>query len=458
MSNEFALPAAPARRRPWLAAALLAVVLSCESQAQVPAVEPLPSLAPMLERVSPAVVNISVSGRITGQNPLADDPILRDLFPVPRERDFMSAGSGVIVDAQAGHILTNHHVVANAQDITITLLDNRSMRARVVGTDEASDIAVLQVEADRLAEMGFGDSSGTRVGDFVVAIGNPFGFSHTVTSGIVSGLGRSGVNPSRDAYEDFIQTDASINPGNSGGALVNMRGELIGINSAIFSRSGGNIGIGFAIPVDMARDVMEQLVLHGEVSRGLLGVGIRSITPDVAQERGLPRTAGALILSVQPDSAAAEAGLMVDDVIVRIDGNAVRDSSSLRAVIGLRRPGERVRVGFLRDGREQSATAVLGTAATAAALSPEPAEAIDNVFAGAELTPFGSDFVQGLLVASVEPGSPAAAGGLRENDLIVLVNRERVRSVADARRIVEGARAIELTVERDGSTLLLRMR
>src|SRR5271168_130915 len=241
---------------------------------------PMPSLAPMVKRISPSVVNIATRGTIKeqpGRNPLLDDPFFRRFFDAPpdarpRERQFKSAGSGVIVDAKNGYIITNHHVVENATEITITLLDNRTFTAKVIGSDEGADVAVLQAKQPNLVAMSLGDSAKLEVGDYVVAIGNPFGLQHTVTAGIVSALGRSGINPEAGGYEDFIQTDASINPGNSGGALVNLRGELVGINSAILSRSGGNIGIGFAIPVNMVRNVMDQLIKYGQVKRGVLGV------------------------------------------------------------------------------------------------------------------------------------------------------------------------------------------
>ena len=272
----------------------------------------LPTLAPMIETISPAVVNIAVTSSVDGRTASPQDELLRRFFdfegpPGPREREVEGAGSGVIVDAANGYILTNHHVVANADKITVTLLENRSLTARVVGSDEGSDLAVLQVDAENLTSIPFGDSATLRVGDYVVAIGNPFGFSNTVTSGIVSALGRSGLNS--DAFEDFIQTDASINPGNSGGALVNLNGELVGINSAIISRTGGNVGIGFAIPVNMVRAIMEQLVATGTVRRGLLGVNINDVTPEIAATFGAARQLGSIGLGsdaeTRPRSAPA---------------------------------------------------------------------------------------------------------------------------------------------------------
>src|SRR5271168_2764711 len=302
---------------------------------------PMPSLAPMVKRVSPSVVNIATRGTIKeqpGRNPLLDDPFFRRFFDAPpnarpHERQFKSAGSGVIVDAKNGYIITNHHVVENATEITITLLDNRTFTAKVIGSDEGADVAVLQAKQPNLVAMSLGDSAKLEVGDYVVAIGNPFGLQHTVTAGIVSALGRTGINP--DGYEDFIQTDASINPGNSGGALVNLRGELVGINSAILSRSGGNIGIGFAIPVNMTKGVMDQLIKYGQVKRGVLGVNIYNVTPDVAKEFGLADASGALVAGVAPGSSAERAGVKTGDIIVSINGVPVKNSGELRNAIGM---------------------------------------------------------------------------------------------------------------------------
>ena len=415
----------------------------------------------MIEKVSAAVVNISVSGRVTEDNPLAQDEFFRRFFDfeLPDEREVEAAGSGVIVDAKQGYILTNHHVVENANKITVTLLDNRSLAARIVGSDKGSDIAVLKVDADGLASMPFGDSSRLRVGDYVVAIGNPFGFSHTVTSGIVSALGRSGIN--RDAYEDFIQTDASINPGNSGGALVNLNGELVGINSAIISRTGGNIGIGFAIPVNMVSSIMEQLITYGSVSRGLLGVQISDVSPEIAATYGLHDNSGALVMALTPGSAAERAGIQIDDVIVSINGVRPRDSGALRNTIGLLRPGEEVQVGIIRDGRERTMTAVLGelTAATQArGTEPEPETTLDPVFQGAELVDSDPADTPGVLVSRVDPGSPAAERGLRPGDIITMVNRVPVANLAEAMPLLEDARSIILRVQRGNRSQLILMR
>jgi Do/DeqQ family serine protease len=277
-----------------------------------------------------------------------------------RERPFQSAGSGVIVDAKAGYIVTNAHVVENASEITVTLLDGRDLAGEVVGSDERTDVAVVKVKGDSLTQIALGNSDRLEVGDYVVAIGNPFGLQHTVTQGIVSGLGRSGINP--DGYENFIQTDASINPGNSGGALVNLRGELVGINSAILSRSGGNIGIGFAIPVNMARSVMDQLIKYGSVKRGLLGVNIAPVTPDIAQALGLPAAGGALVTQVVKGSAADKAGIRAGDVITTVNGQPVKSNTELRNAIGLLRVGDKVEIGLLRDGQARKVTAMIADA------------------------------------------------------------------------------------------------
>ncbi|MCS6948224.1 MAG: Do family serine endopeptidase, partial [Steroidobacteraceae bacterium] len=334
----------------------------------------LPSLAPMVKRVAPAVVSIGVKGVVRGQgqnNPLFDDPFFRRFFDpegrMQREREFESAGSGVIVDARQGHIVTNAHVIENAREITVVLQDGRELRATVVGTDTRTDLAVLKVAAEGLSQIALGDSSRLEVGDFVVAIGNPFGLQHTVTSGIVSALGRTGVSPAQDNYEDFIQTDASINPGNSGGALVNLRGELVGINSAILSRSGGNIGIGFAIPSNMARSVVEQIVKFGSVRRGVLGVSTAAVTPDIAQALGLATASGALVSQVIAGSAADKAGIKVGDVITQLNGRPIKSHVELRNAIGLLRVGDRVDLELLRDGKALRLAATIGESATAAA-------------------------------------------------------------------------------------------
>jgi serine protease Do/serine protease DegQ len=299
-----------ARRLLTLALLLASPVTEAALPAEVDG-QPLPTLAPMLERVTPAVVNIATRGRVqVRENPLLSDPFFRRFFDLPtprRERRTQSLGSGVIIDAAEGYVVTNHHVIAKAQEISVTLRDGRALPATLVGADPEADIAVIQVTADDLGELPLADSDALRVGDFVVAIGNPFGLGQTVTSGIVSALGRSGLGI--EGYEDFIQTDASINPGNSGGALVNLRGELVGINTAILAPSGGNVGIGFAIPASMVRELVAQLVEHGEVRRGQLGIVLQDLTPQLAEAFGIANGGGAVVSQVLDGSPAERAGL-----------------------------------------------------------------------------------------------------------------------------------------------------
>jgi Do/DeqQ family serine protease len=421
---------------------------------------PMPSLAPIVKRVSPAVVNIATKGTIKEQpgqrNPLMDDPFFRRFFDAPpdsrpREHEFQSAGSGVIVDAKNGYIITNHHVVENASEITITLLDNRSFSAKVIGSDEGADIAVLQAKQPNLIAMALGDSTRLEVGDYVVAIGNPFGLQHTVTAGIVSALGRSGINP--DGYEDFIQTDASINPGNSGGALVNLRGELVGINSAILSRSGGNIGIGFAIPVNMVKGVMDQLIKFGQVKRGILGVQLYNVTPDIAKEFGVAESSGALVAGVAQGSAAEHAGVKTGDIITSINGVAKKDAGELRNTIGMLRVGDKVELGLLRDGKVRTVTAVI---AEKGDLETANAVEINKGLDGAELADAADG--GGVLVKAVQEGSPAAQNGLRANDLIAGVGRTPVTNTKAFKDAAKGASVLVLNVRRGSATLLLPIR
>jgi serine protease Do/serine protease DegQ len=440
---------------PGLTAALLfaaAPLASAQLPAQVGAA-PVPSLAPMVKRVSPAVVNIATKGTVQEQNPLLNDPFFRRFFDVPnapRQREFQSAGSGVIVDAKQGYIITNAHVIENATEITVTLLDNRSLKAKVVGKDEGSDVAVLKVEAANLTALPIADSDKTEVGDFVVAIGNPFGLGHTVTSGIVSALGRSGINP--EGYEDFIQTDASINPGNSGGALVTLDGQLVGINSAILSRTGGNIGIGFAIPSNMMKTVMAQLIKYGAVKRGVLGVNIQTLTPDIAESMGAANVQGALVSQVVEGSAAEKAGIKAGDIVTAINGKAVKDAQGLRNTIGLLSIGDRVDIALLRDGKPRRVTAVIGERDAAAEAA---ATGMHDGLEGADLVDAQGGGVQ---IRTVAEGSPAAQRGLRANDIIVGVGRTRVANLAEFQRATEGAAAFVLQIRRGNAVLVIPIR
>ncbi len=437
-------------------AALLLCALAPLADAQLPAQAgetPVPSLAPMLKRVTPAVVNIATRGTVQEQNPLLNDPFFRRFFDMPnqpRQREFQSAGSGVIVDAKNGYIITNAHVIENATEITVQLLDNRSLSAKVVGKDTGSDIAVVQVQAAGLTQIPVADSDRAEVGDFVVAIGNPFGLGHTVTSGIVSALGRSGINP--EGYEDFIQTDASINPGNSGGALVNLNGELVGINSAILSRTGGNIGIGFAIPSNMMKVVMNQLVKYGGVKRGVLGVNIQTLSPDIAKSMELPDgTQGALVSQVVDGSAAEKAGIVAGDVITAVNGRAVKDAAGLRNSIGLLSIGEKVDLTLLRDGKSRRVTAVVSE-------RDEAAEAKAGSHPGLEGAALVDAPGGGVLIRAVAEGSPAAQRGLRASDVILAVGRTRVQNLAEFQRATQGASAFVVQIRRGSATLVIPIR
>jgi serine protease Do/serine protease DegQ len=450
--------------------ALAACLVATPALAQLPAKvggQEVPSLAPLVREVSPAVVSIATRGTVAApNNPLMEDPFFRRFFGLPeqgpaprqRQRRVQSAGSGVIVDATKGYILTNHHVIESADEIEVVLLDNRSLKAKVVGSDPGTDVAVLQVEDTKnLAQLKFGDSGQVQVGDFVVAIGNPFGLQHTVTSGIVSALGRSGINP--DGYEDFIQTDASINPGNSGGALINLRGELIGINSAIFSNSGGNIGIGFAIPVNIAKTIMGQILQFGEVKRGLLGVSISDFNAESAKAFGVDgQTEGALVQEVVSGSAAEKAGVEVGDVIVAVDGNRVKSAADLRNTIGLKRSGDTVKVDVLRDGKRRQFTATLSEVNSTARAD---GESVHPGLAGAALTNHDSDEAfagPGVTVQSVDPNSPASRAGLRANDIIVSVNRVRVRNIRELQQVANQQSLLIMSIRRGNRNLLLQIR
>ena len=439
-------------RRAGGAAALL--LFASFAAAQPPTAK---SIAPLVDAVAPAVVNITVRGDGgRSSNPMCNHPFWGRMLPECRQ--FVGGGSGVIVDADEGLILTNAHVVANADEIQVTLRDERTLDATVVGADEPSDIAVIKIDAEDLIEARLADSDTARVGDFVFAIGNPFGLNHTVTSGIISGLGR--VTQDAEAYEDFIKTDASINPGNSGGALVNMDGRVVGINSAIYSPSGGNIGIGFAIPANMAKSIMEQLIDFGEVRRGLLGVNIAPFTPDLAEAYGLDDASGAIITEIMPESGADRAGLQAGDVIISINGKAVDDALELRNQIGLLREGEEIEVEYYRDGKRRTATAVLGARGGARLAS---AQDLHPGLAGAEFAEVGSDSADyggtaGIAVVAVAESSPAAARGLREGDLVVSVNRQRVRTIEEFRDAAGDGASLILGIRRGDSSVVLPIR
>jgi serine protease Do len=427
------------------------------------------TISDVAERVVPSVVNLSATRTVRGRqtpHPFFDDPFFREFFGprgrVPRDREQRSLGSGVIVSPD-GVILTNNHVVENAEEVQVTLHDGRELEARLVGADPRSDLAVLRLEGEisGLTPLPFGDSSALRLGEVVLAIGNPFGVGQTVTMGIVSATGRSNVRLLD--YEDFIQTDAAINPGNSGGALVNMRGELVGINTAILSRTGGYQGIGFAIPSEMAHPIMESLLADGKVVRGWLGVSIQDLDRELAAGLGLKVERGVLISDVTADSPAANAGLERGDVVLEANGERMQSTSRFRNLIAAAGPGTRVDLLILRDGKEMTVEAELGSLAE----SPEPQEeaaAGEGILEGLSVSALDTRtrarfeiperIDQGVVVTGVTPGSPAAAAGLREGDVLLEVNRQRVDSPASFERLAKQAkRSILLLVFRDGATV-----
>ena len=446
-----------------IAGCVLAVAAVHAATLPLPLRDGVPTLAPLLRDVTPAVVNISVATMVPQRhNPLFRDPFFRRFFDLPDDapaRRRQSAGSGVIVDADRGYVLSNHHVVARAESVMVTLKDNRRFEAEILGSDPGTDIALLRIEADGLASLPIGDSDALEVGDFVIAIGNPFGLGQTVTSGIVSALGRSGINV--EGYEDFIQTDASINPGNSGGALVNLHGELVGINTAIIGPSGGNVGIGFAVPVSIATAVLDQLARHGEMQRGRIGVMIQDLTPDLAEALGLDSDRGALVSRVESGSPAEAAGVQAGDVIVAVGVSKVESSRDLRNSIGLVRVGEEIEIEVERERRRLRLAVRVGDVqggALADAMEVPPA------LEGATLRdPEQGDpahgRIEGVIAAEVEPGSRAARNGIRSGDVIVAVNRRRVRNAEELESAFEQAgRVLALNIVRGNGQLFIVIR
>ena len=410
----------------------------------------VPSLAPMLEEVTPAVVNIATEGRVqVRQNPLFADPFFRRFFNVPdqpQERKTQSLGSGVIVDAGRGLVLTNNHVIANAVQVTVTLRDGRHLDAEIVGSDPGTDVAVIKVPAELLTDIGVANSDDLRVGDFVVAIGNPFGLGQTVTSGIVSALSRSGLGI--EGYEDFIQTDASINPGNSGGALVNLKGELVGINTAIFSRGGGNIGIGFAIPINLALQIMEQLLDKGMVERGFIGVQVQDLNPDLAEAFGIKNQKGAIVNSVLPDSPAQEAGLLPGDIITSINSKPVKAASDVRNHVGLLPVGEQVMFEVVRDGERKNLKARVAASKELKLSERTLDKRLEGITLGdiEEGHPHHGK-INGVIITEIQRGSRAWSAGLRKGDIITSVNH---KPVADLQVFLQ-------LVDNNENTLLFRV-
>lgn len=417
----------------------------------------LPSLAPILKKVMPAVVNISTKTQIQeAEHPLLRDPFFRHFFNVPnqpRRRETSSLGSGVIVDAQRGYVLTNNHVIDKADQISVTLSDGRQLNAKLVGADPESDIAVIQVEPNRLTELSVADSDKLQVGDFVIAVGNPFGLGQTVTSGIISALGRSGLGI--EGYEDFIQTDASINPGNSGGALIDLNGQLIGINTAILAPNGGNVGIGFAIPANMATRIMNTLIEYGEVKRGLLGITVQDLDHELAQALHLPptHTQGAVITKVQPQSPADQAGLKPGDVVLAINGRKIKGSTDVRNIVGLARIGEEVNIEISRKGENLVRDARIAAPKRVAI----EGESVHPKFAGVILRNVDEEET-GVLIEKIHTASYLYQSGVRPGDRITTANGQRVQTVEDLQRIVRGRRELLLNFQREDQSFFLQLR
>ena len=397
----------------------------------------LPSLAPMLEKVNPAVVNIATYTTVQVRNPLLEDPFFRRFFGVPgtpQTRRTQSAGSGVVVDAAGGYIVTNNHVVEGADEISVGLSDGRVLSGTLVGRDAQVDLAVVKVDPKGLRQIAFANSGQLRVGDFVVAIGNPFGLNQTVTSGIVSALGRRGLGI--EGYEDFIQTDASINPGNSGGALVDLSGRLVGINTAIFAPSGGNVGIGFAIPANMVKAVLSQLLAHGKVQRGYIGMDVQSLTPELAEAFGATRVAGVVVVQIDPDSPAAKAGVQPGDVVVQLGDRRIEKMGDFRSQEAVVFAGGQLPMTVQRNGQPRALVLALeaydGEQIAGQRLNPK--------LRGVELqnfrSPEGPETGAGILVTELALDSAAGIAGLRKGDVIVAVNRQPVRNIEDLREVI----------------------
>jgi serine protease Do len=435
---------------------------------------PILSYADAVDLVAPAVVTIRASKRVRApqQFPFFDDPFLRQFFGggVPRARTEVqrALGSGVIVRGD-GHILTNHHVIDGAEDIVVDLNSRRTYSAKVVGSDAPSDLAVLKIGASGLPVLQLGDSDKVRVGDVCLAVGNPLGVGESVSAGIISAKGRSTGNLGGGSFQDFLQTDAPINQGNSGGALVNTRGELIGINSQILSSNGGNIGIGFAIPSNMARNVMGQLIGKGSVQRGMLGVGIQQVTSDIAPGLGLKEAKGVLVRSVNSGGPADKAGLKVGDVVTQLNGKDVNDSNDLRNLVAAMAPGSEAALTILRSGNQQQVRVRLGTLTPESAQGQEQDQGAGGQASGRlgiTIVPLTPDILrqlglpgstEGVAIESVDPDGPAAQAGLRAGDVIQEVNRQPVRSPSDLRSALSksGNRPPLLLVNRGGQTIFV---
>ncbi|MBS2041281.1 serine endoprotease DegQ [Klebsiella pneumoniae] len=424
---------------------------------QVPGQGALPSLAPMLEKVLPAVVSVQVEGTASPTLNMPEElkKYFGDNAPQEQAQPFEGLGSGVIIDAAKGYVLTNNHVINQAQKISVQLNDGREFDAKLVGSDEQSDIALLQlIKPDHLTQIAIADSDKLRVGDFAVAVGNPFGLGQTATSGIISALGRSGLN--LEGLENFIQTDASINRGNSGGALLNLNGELIGINTAILAPGGGSIGIGFAIPSNMAKTLADQLIQFGEIKRGLLGIKGMEMSADIAKAMNLNVQRSAFVSEVLPNSGSAKAGIKSGDVIVSLNGKPLNSFAELRSRIATTEPGTKVKLGLLRDGKPVDVEVTLDKSTSSTA----SAELIIPALQGASFSDGQmKDGTKGVVIDNVDKGSAAAQVGLHKDDIIIGLNRQRIHSIAELRKVLEGKPpVIALNVIRGNESIYLLLR
>ncbi|MCZ9274629.1 serine endoprotease DegQ [Escherichia albertii] len=424
---------------------------------QVAGQPPLPSLAPMLEKVLPAVVSVRVEGTASQDQKIPEEfkKFFGDDLPEQPAQPFEGLGSGVIINANKGYVLTNNHVINQAQKISIQLNDGREFDAKLIGGDDQSDIALLQIQnPGKLTQIAIADSDKLRVGDFAVAVGNPFGLGQTATSGIISALGRSGLN--LEGLENFIQTDASINRGNSGGALLNLNGELIGINTAILAPGGGSVGIGFAIPSNMARTLAQQLIDFGEIKRGLLGIKGTEMSADIAKAFNLDVQRGAFVSEVLPGSGSAKAGIKAGDIITSLNGKPLNSFAELRSRIATTEPGTKVKLGLLRNGKQLEVEVTLDTSTSSSA----SAEMITPALEGATLSDGQlKDGGKGIKIDEVVKGSPAAQAGLQKDDMIIGVNRDRVNSIAEMRKVLAAKPAIiALQIIRGNESIYLLMR
>ena len=416
--------------------------------------QPLPSLAPMLQKNMPAVVNISTTSLASESRQLRNSQF-REFFNLPQQkkRIAQSLGSGVIIDRDKGYIITNHHVIEGASKIEITLQDGRTIQADLLGSDAETDVALLQIQADNLTQLTISDSNQLQVGDFVVAIGNPFGLGQTATSGMVSALGRSGLGI--EGYEDFIQTDASINPGNSGGALVNLRGELVGMNTAILSQSGGSVGIGFAIPSSMVMQLVEQLAEYGRIQRGYIGVEVQDLDQNIAQAFGLDFYRGVIITNVEPNSPAAQAGLQNGDIVKSLNGKTIHNAGSLRTSISLIRAGNDFQLDIIRDQRKRQLTLIVGEIELTEILGKDLHPRLAGSLIGTVQNRRGDTRI-GL--EQVQRFSPAWEAGLRSGDIIIASNKQDVHSINDFKHIIQTSNGrITVLVQRNRRQFFLQL-